>query len=54
MLSLFLFILILDIITEKIKEETLLARLFADGLVLSDTCKEKMEEQLEKWGSGLE
>ena len=53
-LSPFLFILILDIVTEEIREETPWAMLFADDLVLCDQSKENMEERLENWRGCLE
>ena len=44
-LSPFLFILILDVITEEIQEDTPWAMLFADDLVLCDGTRERMEER---------
>ena len=43
----FLFILILDVITEEIQEDTPWTMLFADDLVLCNETRERMEERLE-------
>ena len=48
-LSPYLFIMILDVITERIQEDTPWAMLFADDLVLCDETRERMEERLENW-----
>jgi hypothetical protein len=53
-LSPFLFIIILDVITEEIEEDTPWAMLFADDLVLCDEQAKNMEERLEKWRRCLE
>lgn len=46
-LNRYLFLIILDIITDAIQEETLLAILFAHNLFLCDQANKKMEESLE-------
>ena len=48
-LSPFLFIIFMDVFTEEIQEDTPSAMLFADGLVLCDETRERMEERLENW-----
>jgi hypothetical protein len=53
-LSPFLFILILDVITEEIQEDAPWSMLFADDLVLCDETITEMEERLEKWRECLE
>ena len=53
-LSPFLFIVILDVITEEIEEDTPWAMLFADDLVLCDGKAEDMERRLEIWRECLE
>ena len=53
-LSPYLFIMILDVITEEIQEDTPWAMLFADDLVLCDETRERMEERLENWRGCLE
>ena len=53
-LSPYLFILILDVISEEIREETPWAMLFADDLVVCDESRERTEERLENWRGCLE
>jgi len=53
-LSSFLFIVILDVISEKIDEKTPWAMLFADDLVICDREGERVEERLEAWHGHLE
>jgi len=53
-LSPFLFIIILDVITEEIQEEIPWAMLFADDLVLCDEDAEDMQRRLERWRECLE
>ena len=53
-LSPFLFIVILDVITEEIVEEPPWAMLFADDLVLCDREADGMEARLEAWRKQLE
>jgi hypothetical protein len=53
-LSPFLFIIILDVLTEEIEEESPWAMLFADDLVLCDGKAEIMETRLERWRRCLE
>jgi len=53
-LSPFLFIVILDVISEKMDEETLWAMLFADDLVICDREGGRAEERLERWHGHLE
>jgi len=53
-LSPFLFIVILDVIPEKIDEETPWAMLFADDLVIFDREGGRVEERLETWRGYLE
>ena len=53
-LSPFLFIVILDVITEEIVEEPPWAMLFADDLVLCDREADGMEDRLEAWRKHLE
>jgi hypothetical protein len=49
-----LFILILDVISEIIVEDTPWAMLFVDDLVLCDKLKEEMEQRLETWRRHME
>ena len=53
-LSLLLFVIIIDVITEEIDEGTLWAMLFADDLVLCDPDRQMMEGRLERWGECME
>ena len=53
-LSPFLFIVIMDTITEEIEEAPPWAMLFADDLVLCDKQSQGVEERLEKWRDHLE
>ena len=48
-LSPLLFIIIMDVITEDIGEDTPWAMLFADDLVLCDSSREHLERRLEIW-----
>lgn len=53
-LSPFLFIIIMDVITEEIEEQTPWAMLFADDLVLCDGNAQDVERRLERWRRCLE
>ena len=53
-LSPLLFIIIMDVITEGIGEETPWAMLFADDIVLSGENREDLERRLENWRERLE
>ena len=53
-LSPFLFIMIMDTITEDIEEEPPWAMLFADDLVICDKESQGAEERLEQWRDHLE
>ena len=53
-LSPYLFIMILDVITEEIQEDTPWAMLFADDLVICDETRERTEDRLENWRGCLE
>ena len=48
-LSPLLFVIIIDVITEEIEEETPWTMLFADDLALCDPDREMMELRLERW-----
>ena len=52
-LSPFLFILIMDTITDDIDEDSPWTMLFADDLVLCDRDSERVEEWLERWREHL-
>ena len=53
-LSPLLFVIIIDVHTEEIEEETPWAMLFADDLVLCDPEREIMEVRLERWSACTE
>ena len=53
-LSPLLFIIIMDVITEDIGEDTPWAMLFADDLVLCDSSREHLERRLEIWRERME
>lgn len=53
-LSPLLFIIIMDVITEDIDEDTPWAMLFADDLVLCDSSREHLEMRLEVWRERME
>jgi exonuclease III len=53
-LSPLLFIIVMDVITEQIKEDTPWAMLFADDLVLCDGRREDLEARLEIWREKME
>ena len=53
-LSPLLFIIIMDVISEDIREDTPWAMLFADDLVLCDGSREELEERLEVWRMKME
>ena len=53
-LSPFLFIVILDVLTESIGTDPPNAMLFADDLVICEDTRDKAEYQLERWRDVLE
>jgi len=53
-LSPLLFIIIMDVVTEAIDEETPWAMLFADNLVLCDSNKDSLEQRLDVWREKME
>ena len=48
-LSPFLFAMVIDRLTDEVKQESPLAMMFADDIVTCSESREQMEENLERW-----
>ena len=53
-LSLFLFAIIMDRLTDKVRQEALWTMLFADNIVICSETKQQAEDNLERWRYALE
>ena len=53
-LSPLLFIIIMDVLASELGSKTPESMLFADDLVLCETSREKVEQELERWRSQFE
>ena len=53
-LSPFLFAIIMDCLTEEVRQHTPWQKMFADAVVLCANSSEKLEADLEKWRAALE
>ena len=49
-----LFAMVMDWITDEIREEAPWTMMFADDIVICSECKERVEEKLESWKYDLE
>ena len=53
-LSLFLFAVLMDRLTDEVRLESLWNMLFADDIVICERSREQVEESLERWQNALE